>query len=199
MVIIDLILLVAFLSCKCKSSFQVPAHTHTKALDFVDERKVATAVRDSFRHRLYCCIVDRFTFHPINRPIKAIIQPKKTSTVSPHRRPVSHINSFSFSFGFERPKFNVLLNRAHIRRRPLSSRGRRRRMWPSVFSLYTSSVCPGQRCVCADVYPGPISPWLPPKVLDKIRGAERSIPQRSGAAHKSRQSSAPNPSAGPHQ
>jgi hypothetical protein len=106
--------------------------------------------------------------------------PAEKNSTAPHRRPVSHINPFSF--GFERPKFNVLLNRAHIRRRPLSSRGRRRRMWPSVFlSLYVQRVSRPAVCVCVQMFILVLSPWLPQKVLDKIRGAERSIPQRSGA------------------
>lgn len=142
MVIIDLILLVAFLSSKCKSSFQVPAHIH-KSARF---RQWTKSCHGGLRFISSPSIVDRFTFHPINRPIKAIIQPKKI--LQHHILVVLYRISTLFSFGFERPKFNVLLNRAHIRRRPLSSRGRRRRMWPSVFSLSIRPACVPASGVC---------------------------------------------------
>lgn len=68
---------------------------------------------------------------------------------------------------------------------------------PSSLSLYVQRVSRPAVCVCADVYPGSI-PVAPPKSpwQDKRSRKEHSATERS--RHKSRQSSAPNPSAESH-
>jgi hypothetical protein len=191
MVIIDLILLVAFLSGKCKSSFQVPAHIH-KSARF---RRWTKSCHGGLRFISSPSIVDRFTFHPINRPIKAIIQPKKLySTASSSC--IAYQPFFFWVWTSEVQR--VIEPRTHPSSSTVVTRS------PSSYvavrlslSIRPACVPASGVCVCADVYPGSI-PVAPPKSpwQDKRSRKEHSATERS--RHKSRQSSAPNPSAESH-
>lgn len=107
--------------------------------------------------------------------------PAEKNSTAPHpRRPVSHINSFFFWVWTSEVQ-RVIEPRTHPSSSTVVTRSPSSYVAVRLLSLYTSSVCPGQRCVCVQMFILVLSPWLPQKVLDKIRGAERSIPQRSGA------------------